>query len=276
MNQFRVVIIAPENNPHVAAFTELAIALVTGIRENGYSCDIALNEINPSAVNIILGFHLLKESDIPAGIRYIVYQLEQLSDTEGWLLHHPNMLSVMKNAEAVWDFSPENVLFLNEKGINAKHIPVGYSEALKKIPATSKDIDILFYGSRNDRRGKVLEELVRRGLNVKALFGLYGEERDSWISRAKMVINIHFYEASLFESVRLSYLVNNSVAVLTEESPSYPWSEVPLEQVSYDKLADRAEEMIHQWDLEEYGRNCAEKYGAFYGMKELVAPLLNE
>jgi len=276
MEQYRVVIVSPNNSPHSEAFRELALAVVDAIRANNIFCDLAVNELNPNGINIIFGFHLLGANDIPSHIRYIVYQLEQLSETEGWLQHHPEMLNTIRNAMAVWDYSPENIAFLAERNIEASLIPAGYSSAIHQIPSAEKDIDILFYGSRNDRRGVVLQELLNRGYNVKALFGIYGEERDQWIARAKLVINIHFYEANLFESVRMSYLLSNGVPLLTESSPSYPWEGVPLEMVPYKQLVNRAVELLAKPDLlPSYGEECQQKFKTRYSQNTLIKPYLS-
>jgi hypothetical protein len=273
---FRVVIVAPSNNPHVAAFSEVAIALTTSIRELGYECDLKLNEVSSDSINIILGFHLLSPNDIPQGCKYIVYQLEQLSDTEGWFPTHPNMLPLLKNAIAVWDFTNENVDFLKSKGVLASYIPVGFADSLVNINhQQNRDIDILFYGSRNERRSKILEELHNNGVVVKALFGIYGEERDKWISRSKIIINIHYYEKSLFESVRLSYLVNNRVAVISEESSSYPWSSVPLIQASYNDIVTTTITNLNDINqLENYRNTCFERFKSEYKFSDLINPLI--
>lgn len=275
MQKYRVVVISPLNNPHVAAFTELAVSLVAAIRENGYSCDLAQNQFDSQAVNIILGFQLIEE--LPRDVRFIVYQLEQLSETEGWLLHKPHMLDILKKAEAVWDYSPENIEFLRLRDISADFLPAGFSPVLKQIVPMDKDVDILFYGSRNNRRGVVLQTLLEMGYNVKALFGIYGDERDRWISRSKLVINIHFYEANLFESVRVSYPVNNGVPVLSEISPSYPWSGVPLCMVPYDQLVSKAAELLgDSGKLASYGSLCQKQFEKFYSMKKLISHLLEK
>lgn len=274
MQKYRVVVIAPEGNPHVAAFMELAVSLVAAVRENGYSCDLALNEFDTLAVNVILGFHLM-ETELPRGVRFVVYQLEQLSESEGVFFYNPQMLDILKTAESVWDYSPENIEFLRRRQISARLLPAGYSPVLNQITSGTKDVDVLFYGSRNDRRGKVLQKLLDMGYNVKALFGIYGEERDQWISRSKLIINIHFYEANLFESVRVSYPVNNGVPVLSERSPSYPWEGVPLCTVPYDQLVVKTVELLSDYDrLEEYGHVCQREFAELYPMKKLIAPLL--
>jgi hypothetical protein len=78
-----------------------------------------------------------------------------------------------------------------------------------------KDIDILFYGCLNERRSFVIEQL-KTFANVAAVTGVYGEELFGLISRAKIVLNLHFYESSIFEAVRVSFLLANRKAVVSE------------------------------------------------------------
>jgi hypothetical protein len=54
---------------------------------------------------------------------------------------------------------------------------------------------------------------------VKHLFSVYGEERDRAIADAKVVLNVHFYEDSIHEIVRTSYLLANRKAVVSECGP---------------------------------------------------------
>jgi hypothetical protein len=90
--------------------------------------------------------------------------------------------------------------------------------ALSRIkPVPRQDIDILWYGSLNERRSHILQQLHDRGCIVKALFGVYGEERDSFIARAKIVINIHFFESKIIEIGRIYYLLANKRFVISEK-----------------------------------------------------------
>jgi hypothetical protein len=61
-----------------------------------------------------------------------------------------------------------------------------------------------------------LEALHKRGKTVSAIFNAYGEERDAYYARSKIVLNIHFYEAKVFEIVRCSYLLANRVCLVSE------------------------------------------------------------
>ncbi|MEN9796911.1 MAG: hypothetical protein RL653_607, partial [Pseudomonadota bacterium] len=75
-------------------------------------------------------------------------------------------------------------------------------------------------GSLNPRRQAVLEALGETGAKVEALYGIYGEERDAAIARSKLVLNLHFFEARVFEAVRVSYLLGNGSVVVSETGAS--------------------------------------------------------
>ena len=125
---------------------------------------------------------------------------------------------------AVLDYSAANTQALHDAGIaHAKHLPIGYVPRLTRIaPALEPDIDVLFYGSLNARRTAILDALKARGLNVVHLFGTYGAARDAMIARAKIVLNMHFYDAAIFEIVRVSYLLANAKCVVSEGAPDDP------------------------------------------------------
>ena len=56
-----------------------------------------------------------------------------------------------------------------------------------------------------------LTQLTKCLIWLRTLFGDYGEVRDRWIARSRVVLNIHFYDIKVAEQVRLSYLLNNGV-----------------------------------------------------------------
>ena len=148
----------------------------------------------------------------------------------------------------MWDYSAENARRLTALGApSVSYVPLGFVPELLRIPAQGEDIDVLFYGSGNPRRHKILEALRARGLRVVALFGAYGEERDRAIARAKVVLNMHFYEAKIFEIVRVAYLLTNGKAVVAEAGPDTD-IEADLREtvcgVPYDGLVDACVELV--------------------------------
>jgi len=75
---------------------------------------------------------------------------------------------------------------------------------------------VLFYGSLNERRKEVLEKIQSGGAKVVHAFDCYGETRDALIARSKIVLNLHYYDAKIFEIARCSYLMANSKCIVSE------------------------------------------------------------
>lgn len=272
--QFRVCIIVKEGNPHAACFTEVALLLKNTFLSMGKNCDVKINELHNDRINIILGANLLNPETFSTPSRYIIYQLEQLSEDEGW--YSDSKLDIFHRAYTVWDYSPQNIAFLKKHNVNAQYLPIGYHPTLEQIKSDeSRDIDIMFFGSRNERRNKILQSLHDKGLNVKALFGIYGKERDALIARSKIILNIHFYSVNIFEAVRVSYLLNNRCFVLSEDSPVYPYDGIDLCQAPYEKIIDTCCYYLEHPDEMEERRNLVyNQFKELYPMEKLLKEVL--
>jgi len=79
----------------------------------------------------------------------------------------------------------------------------------------------------------------RHPLKTQKSHNSYGTERDQWIARAKLILNLHFYDAHIFEMVRVSYLLANRKCVVSETGLDAQM-EAPVRDgvafVDYDKL----------------------------------------
>lgn len=213
---FRIVLIQPAGYEHAGALAELAETLLFGLAGLGLDIDFAINELAVDRRNIILGAHLLTPEDaqaLPADT--IVYNSEQVDDRSTWI--DGSYLGLLKR-QPLWDYSQANLERLTRHGINhGQFVSVGYVPQLTRIPQdVPQDIDVLFYGAINERRRVILEALIHRGLKVEFLSGVYREARDRMIARAKVVLNLHYYDANIFEIVRVSYLLSNEKAVVAE------------------------------------------------------------
>ncbi len=94
--------------------------------------------------------------------------------------------------------------------------------------------------------------------------GRLGASRDAWIARSKIVLNVHYWEAKIFEIARVSYLLANRRAVVSERGAD-PTLERDLESgiafADYDELVDRCVELLGD---ERARRELAERgYQAF-------------
>lgn len=244
----------------------------------GFPCEIGFNELDNASTNIILGCHLLNYGPHLKSYSYIPYQLEQLSASEG--AYSENLRAVLANAEAVWDYSIENIAFLSERGITAIHVPLGYHPRLQQIPCVpfaERAIDVLFYGSIGERRKKVVDELkARKGLRTEVLFGVYGKERDKVIANSRIVLNVHFYNARIFEAVRISYLLNNTCCVVTEDSPVNPYPEVRLCSVPYENITSTCIELLENYQrIKEQAAQSFEDFRKNYPMERFVQSALS-
>lgn len=171
---------------------------------------------------ILLGANELPPSTLLPP-NYILYQLEQIClKNNTWLTD--KYIDLMRRAKSVWDYSKKNIYTLSKYGIIAQFMPIRYSKCLRKcnnyINKDSEiDIDILFIGSINPRRLKILEGLKLKGYKVMmADGGVWGDDRIQLLKRSKCVINIHFYsDESPLEMARVSILLANTCFVISEK-----------------------------------------------------------
>lgn len=216
MSKFNICIVQPQNYVHSMAFLELGELIQYSLIDLGHPATLGFNRIESNQRNIVIGCHLLAPTAIPTLPKStIILNTEQIyKDDSAW---NTNIFSWAKNFE-LWDYSHKNMEKFNDLGItHAKLLKIGYQKELDRLNKnTPKEVDILFYGSVNERRHRVIQELIDRGINVKTLFGVYGKERDQWIEKSRVVLNHHFYASQIFEIVRVFYLATNSVAVVAE------------------------------------------------------------
>jgi SAM-dependent methyltransferase len=215
MSRFQITLVRPDGFLHTEAFRDVAETLQFGLRSIGHTAQIQENVLDAAATNVLLGAHLLTAQDIallPPGS--ILYNLEQLGGP-----NLPKQFYEVAVKHRVWDYSLQNIKTWSVMKCACPpiHVPLGYVPELSRIKARkTQDIDVLFYGSLNERRSRVIKALKDAGAKVHTAFGVYGKERDELIARSKIVLNVHFYNAKIFEIVRVSYLLANSKAVVTE------------------------------------------------------------
>jgi SAM-dependent methyltransferase len=248
MGRFQITLVRPPGYLHTEAFREVAETLQFGLRSLGHTAYIQENIPASDATNLYLGAHLLSPSEaqaVPPGS--VLYNLEQLGGP-----NLPQTYYQLASQHQVWDYSLQNIE--KWKAMNCKysplHVPLGYVPELTRIkPSPEQDIDVLFYGSLNERRNRILGALKSAGVKVQALFGVYGEQRDQMIARSKIVLNINFYEEKIFEIVRVAYLLANSKAVVTERSAGADMEERFADavlSVPYEALVEACLSLLHR------------------------------
>lgn len=252
-------------------FAAVMETLTWGLRQLGYEATSSFGTWRNEATQIVLCPHLLDTGvlgSLPQGT--ILYNLEQIVPASPM---PPSRLWDFRHWR-IWDYSPRNRAIWNSLGIDATIVPVGWYPGLERVPvAGPPDIDVLFFGQLNPRRKALLERIAGRGWNVGACNGVFGRELDELIARSKIVLNIHYYPTHLLETMRLSYLLANGRAVVSERSPR---TEVPavyepaVRWATYEDLPDACHEVVGDANGRE--RMAAAGRAA---MRELaIAPLL--
>ncbi len=241
--------------PKRNVMVDIAETINASLIELGFDSSVSDNNIytDSHVTNIILLCHLIYEPDmVLLDERSIILNLEQLSSWQSLEYRKKSFYRIIYLASKcqVWDYSHKNIELFNSFGLNhIKYFQLGYSPVMRKVPENEhKDIDVLFYGSLNERRINIINELKERGYNALYLENTWGNELDQYISRSKIVLNMHYYDAQIFEIARCYYLMSNSIAVVSELNYSTYIDETEylegIVAVPYERLVDKCCELL--------------------------------
>jgi hypothetical protein len=238
---YTVWIVTPEGYAHSQVFTEQAAVMRDALIALGHEAKVTTMYSEISGRVIVFGahlFHMIDSVVLPDDT--ILFNSEHF-DT-GSIFSGDEYLQVLRNFE-VWDCSSETVEFLAEKGIRVKHCDLGYMPCLSSIKPEFEDIDVVFCGSMNERRQKIMDDLKAAGVGVVPIFG-YGDWRDRYLARARIVLNLHYYDRRIFEIFRCSYLMANKKCIVSEavadQQPYYDG----ISFAEYDGLVDKVKELL--------------------------------
>ena len=245
--QFAVAVVSPPSNPTVGgAFQEVAETLHHALLALGHDSVLTHRLDLDDRRTIVFGANHLIHYGLEVPTNPIFYNLEQLGDDSPWMAV-PEFTDLFR-CYPNWDYSQANIERLAALGLpRPTYVPIGYVPELTRIAPVPEDIDVLFYGVLSRRRYGILRDLHDRGLRVKWLTGALGASRDAWIARSKIVINVHYWEAKIFEIVRVSYLLANRRAVVSEVGADQSLErglESGIAFAGYDELVDRCVQLV--------------------------------
>jgi len=204
------------------SYMEVIESLQWGFQALGYACTFRLNELDHSCTNIVFGFvaAINTGNTFPPGT--ILYNMEQYA---GFEPASRETFAAIADRYQIFDYSQVNVAWWLQ--FNPRYRPyyarVSYAPCLTRIePRVSEDIDLLFVGALYPTRaenlfncGKVISE---NAYSVMSLTNVWGQQRDEFISRAKVMLNLSnpSIDTKIFEIVRVSYYLANRKAVVCE------------------------------------------------------------
>lgn len=163
--------------------------------------------------------------------RCFLFQMEQVRASR-WV--DGFYLGRLRGCLGVIDYAFDNITALIERGLLLKqlfYVPIQPFAKPKALTA-ERDIDVLFYGAQGSpRRDRYLAALSKR-VKVRVETNLFGDQITDLLSRAKVVVNIHYYENALLETTRLSEALSHGAFVVSEQSSDH------LDQTDFDDLVD--------------------------------------
>ena len=169
--------------------------------------------------------------------KYILYQIEQLNQIDNKWNNLENIKDILDKSYAIFDYSTinlqyypenvrENVKLLaplievespeDEESEYAKAFVNNIFNNILKTTKTKSEINILFIGTMNDRREKILNKIKDKGYNVKILSQTIGKELIDEIKKSDIVLNLHYYPNSLLEIFRIHDVLPYNCKILSE------------------------------------------------------------
>lgn len=168
-------------------------------------------------------------------------QFNILGSNERTDLYTTKYTGVENHFNYIIDINQEQSTHWANKGIESSFLRIGYHPSFENKYKTSNEFDVLFFGSITPRREHVIDQINRSGINLLVLDDHFGDKRDNFIARSKIVLNIHCDENDYWESFRNEALVISKNKLLISESSIYAYpleSEVhyvarPLDEIIY-------------------------------------------
>lgn len=153
---------------------------------------------------------------------YFAFQMEQTISSR-WFTQ--DYLTILRNSCGVLDYSLTNIDFYQKPDYRdlskkAYYLPIDYHPSYTSVAIPeAKEYDVIFYGDTNNPRRKAILEAVSKRFKVKLCSELYGEDVYREIRKAKVLLNIHYYEGALLETTRLYETLSlNSCVIISEDS----------------------------------------------------------
>jgi len=154
---------------------------------------------------------------LPPANKRVIFQMEQSTSTRWFTKKY---LEDLKESKAIIDYSTENLDYFTNLGIprNALHyLPIGATTNYRDISPQLKKYDFVFYGdyTSSPRRQALLKVLSEKH-KVLILEDVFKDELFFAMSKAKAVINFHYYENALLETTRICESLSLGLPILSE------------------------------------------------------------
>jgi|GEM_PF-801106 len=240
-NSYTLWIVSPPDLIWSHVFDEVALSFQSAFKALGHNIAIVTDPRQIEGTAIAFGVNLCPMYNIALPDDCIIFNLEQVHPSSRWFAPGYGYVELLKQ-HPVWDYNRQNAEALKKFGVeDVVHCGVGYMPELTRIARSKEDVDIVFIGGHHPRRQKVLDDITASGMKLQEVYKVFGRERDNWIARGKIHLNMHKEPAKLFEIVRVSYLLANHSFVISEQPDDPEMAEAFKDAVvfcPYDKLVE--------------------------------------
>jgi hypothetical protein len=259
---------------------DIVMPIVWGLREKGHRVTMGILPdlpLYPSVVMLLEFFYQDHITDdflgwIKSPGRKCIGMVCTEDIDDKLVMEHPdhphrrqNMLRVLEHCDFAWPIIPSDY-HLHVPPQRLSFLDFGYVEALRRdgLPAAERDIDVLLYGSMNERRQKVLDALQARGLHVAATRGLLPDYiRDNLIARSKVVLDMKRGDDVKFTSPsRICTAVQMGATLVSEQFDTSRVSNLYAytQACPYEELVERCAALARAPDCLEIGLATRERF----------------
>ncbi len=218
MRSIHLCIIQPLGYVHALGFLDQARYLRHQFRRFGVDVTMSKNRLRHDAVNVIFGAHLGFDPELRKRYACVFFNLEQMGPDGASL---PSSYLDLLATSAVIDYNQSNPKHYTSHVDDVPIIGFGHAPYLKAdaLAFSDRPIDVLFLGSMNERRRKIIDAIEAGGTSVTLVdSAVYGPERDELIQQSKLVLNCHFYEAARFEQARAFQCLSLGAGFVSERT----------------------------------------------------------
>ena len=213
---------------HTAYVAELLQGILL---ENGIQSEVHIGE--PAQYQNIPYIIICPQNFKHFPAMYIAFQMEQTINPR-WMTEE--YFAILRDAYAIFDYSLINIDFFSQDSTLASklyYMPIDVcSSVLQKNDTTAqKEYDVLFYGDpSNDRRKHYLSRIAEQ-YKIRIVSEVFGDALYEEMKKAKIIVNIHYYQDALLETTRLYETLSVSDCIIVSERSGDPEEDTRLEGI---------------------------------------------
>jgi len=223
MNEIFIVIGNPDNpNKKEYFFIDFLASLYNYLLDNNFNVKLIWKaiDVNPNIDNLHIGiFNMV--TNMPKN--YIMFNIEPLENRDE--IYNKKLI----NSKAILNLSDEYG-FPKDSCYFHKNItfPITYHPIIENIFGINKnydeEIDVLFYGSMNERRIELVNKIKSNGINIYCPNqpisndypdNVFGKEKDILIEKSKIILLSVYYEKST-EIPRSIYCLSKKKCIIAD------------------------------------------------------------